>query len=116
MAKPILVEKAALLSSAFLLIGLLMTMIGTYILSAEELATSRGWSYWLIFAGLILLVIGVLWIVKFNLNIKKFQSLLQEKSKAVFLKNLDEIEYLAWRLPSTYGKELVSKKKEFNVK
>ena len=116
MTKPTLVERAPLLSLTFLLVGLLLTMVGTYILSAEGLASSRGWSYWLISIGLVLLLIGVLWILKLYLTIKKFQSLLQEKSKATFLKNLDRIEYTAWKLPSTYEKDLATRKEEFNIK
>lgn len=116
MAKPILVERAALLSAVFLLIGLLPTMAGTYLLSTEGLEGSKGWSYWLISIGVILLLVGVLWMVKLNLAIRKFQTLIQEKSKATFLKNLDEMEYLAWRLPSAYGDELALKKEEFKLK
>jgi len=116
MAKPTLVERAALLSSVFLLIGLFLMMVGIYILSTEGLASSRGWSYWLVPIGLVLLLIGLLWILKFYLTIKRFRSLLQEKSKAIFVKSLDDVEYLAWKLPSIYEEELVAKKEEFNIK
>jgi hypothetical protein len=116
MAKPTLVERAALLMSMFLLTGLLLTMVGIYIFTAEDLAGSRGWSYWLVPVGLILLVIGVLWLLQFYLTVKKFRSILQERSKAAFLKRLDDVEYLAWKLPSSCEEELVAKKEEFGIK
>ncbi len=116
MAKPFLVERAASLSAAVLLVGLLLTMVGSYLLSVEGLEDSRGWSYWLIPSGVILALIGVFWMAKLNLTIRKFRILIKERSKATFVKNLDEIEYLAWRLPSAYGDELAAKKREFDVK
>jgi len=37
-------------------------------------------------------------------------------SNASFLKTMDDTEYLAWRLPVKYEKELEAKKAEFKIK
>jgi hypothetical protein len=67
-------------------------------------------------AGVLFLLIGVLWLTSFLRRINRFHSLLNENSKAVFIKNLDNVEYLAWRLPMRYENELVEKKKEMDLK
>jgi hypothetical protein len=49
-------------------------------------------------------------------RIRRFHILLDEKQKAIFIKNLDDVEYLAWRLPSKYEEELIEKKRQMGVR
>lgn len=116
MAKPMLVERVELLSFSILLLGLILTFVGIYVSTATGLDDLKGWVLVLLTSGLLLLSIGGIWLLKFLLDLGKFRSYMQEESKAALLRNLDDAEYLAWRLPSKYGEELAAKKKELGIK
>jgi hypothetical protein len=66
--------------------------------------------------GAILLLIGLIWFWIVAANRRKFNKLMEEKSKAAFVKKLDDVEYLAWRLPMRYEERLKDKKKQFGIK
>jgi hypothetical protein len=74
------------------------------------------WKYWCILLGPILIIAGG-WYFFDNINRRKeFKELMETTSKAKFIRNLDRVEYLAWRLTPSHQSELMEKKKEFNIK
>ncbi len=114
MAKPITVEKAPHLFSMLIFLGV---VIGA--LSAPALFSSYelgGWSYLLFPVAVLLAIVGILWMIGYLSKVQRFYDLIDENSKAAFLKKLDDVEYLAWRLPSKYEDILVWKKRELKIK
>jgi hypothetical protein len=116
MTKPFMTERAPILASLFLIGGLVLSTIGIVGLTAKDVLNLGPWDYWLVMVGVPLLLIGIVWLWTYIARVRQFRKELQEKSKANFLKGMDETEYLAWRLPIKFEKELESKKAEFNIK
>ena len=69
-----------------------------------------GWAYWLALIGVVGFLIVLWWVLDFVLKVRKLKDLINTESKAKFIKNMDEIEFIAWRLPKKY-KNVVSEKK-----
>lgn len=116
MSKPVQVERAAPISIGMMVGGVAMIVIAILALYGIAFTELGNWDYWVLIIGGGLAVIGALWFISYVLNVRKFHKLMAEKSKAVFLKELDDIEYLAWRLPLRYEEELMAKKKHFGLK
>ena len=116
MTKPFLTERAPILASLFLIGGLVLSALGIIGLTASDVLNLGPWDYWLVMVGVPVLLIGVTWLWMYLARVKQFHKALQEKSKANFLKSMDETEYLAWRLPMKYEKEMEDKKAVFNIK
>ncbi len=74
------------------------------------------WAYWLIIIGLILSLFGGYYITKFFGQLKEFKTLMDTPSRAKFIKNLDRIEELAWRLHPKYEAQVIDRKTKFNIK
>ena len=74
------------------------------------------WAYWILIFGIVLLVIGIYYIYSFIKLLKEFKKLMDESSKSRFIKNLDRIEELAWRLHPRYEKIVVNRKQELKIK
>jgi len=77
----------------------------------QDLVTPFGnWVYWLALVGPLGFIFSLWWAVDFILKIRKLKDMINTESKAKFIKNQDDIEYIAWRLPKKY-KILVARKK-----
>jgi H+/Cl- antiporter ClcA len=126
-AKSILTEYRLELGSFLgLLLGVL-TVIGivgvffdgtlpTYLSVLTDLSDPFGsWVYWLLIAGPIGLTVCIWWIYDFMSKTRKLAKLIETPSKAKFVRNLDDIEYLAWSLPQRYEDQVLGKKKEFGL-
>ena len=74
------------------------------------------WAFWFIIPGLLLLSIGTYYVYDFFRNLKKFKSLIDIESKAIFIKKMDKIEELAWRLHPKYERIVIEKKKKYKIK
>jgi hypothetical protein len=116
MSKPFLTERAPVLASLFLIVGLVLSALGIIGLTSKDILNLGDWDYWLVMVGVPLLLIGIIWLWMYLARVREFHKALQEKSKANFLKDMDETEYMAWRLPMRFEKELETKKAEFNIK
>jgi uncharacterized protein DUF3198 len=66
--------------------------------------------------GGIVMIAGWLYFSDHNKNFKKFNELIITDSKAQFVRNIDEIEDLAIQLGPDFEKQVIDKRKEFNVK
>jgi uncharacterized membrane protein len=115
MAKPFAVERAMELSVLMTLIGVVLTVISLADITAGT-AGFGGWSYWTVVVGLILFAFGLYWLAGYLRNVRDFRRLMEEESKAAFIKNMDDVEYLAWKLPTRYEDELMAKKKRLGIK
>ncbi len=47
---------------------------------------------------------------------REFKELMETTSKAKFIRNLDRVEYLAWKLTPDHQNQLTKKKSEFHIK
>lgn len=74
------------------------------------------WAFWIIIPGLIMSIVGAYYIYDFYRKMKEFRSLMTIDSKAKFIKNLDRIEFLAWRLHPNYEKVVIEKKKKYKIR
>ena len=115
MPKPINVERGLELSVLMTVLGAVLLFLG--ISDALDWAINlKGWGFYAGAVGVLLLIVGVIWVVSIVQRMRKFDVLMEEKSKAVFVRSLDDIEYTAWRLPAKYDELLAKKKKEMGVK
>ncbi len=73
------------------------------------------WVTWIAIIGPIGLVVCAWWLYDYVSKSRKLLKLIDTTSKAKFVKNLDDIEYMAWVLPRRYEKMVIDKKKEFKL-
>ncbi|MGA1872176.1 MAG: DUF3198 domain-containing protein [Thermoplasmatota archaeon] len=66
--------------------------------------------------GGIVMIAGWLYYNDHAKNFKKFKDLIETDSKAQFVRNIDEIEELAVQLGPDFERQVLDKRKEFNVK
>ena len=126
MAKAFTREYRFELSALMLAVGVVITFISTiglflpklpdYLIGFQPAIKAIGyWLYWLLVIGPIMLVGGAWWLidsVRKSLELLKY---LKVDSKAKFVKNLEEIAYLAWVLPRKYEDLVIDKKRQFKV-
>ena len=74
------------------------------------------WAFWLIIIGFVLLIPGIYYLAVFYRQLKEFRELIKTDSKALFVKNQDRIEELAWRLHPKYERVVVAKKERLKIK
>ena len=116
MSKPFTVQHAGLLSTLFLVAGAGMVAVGLLDLLGFRFKWVGTWGYWILAIGAIMILIGVIWLFIYTAAKRKFNKLMEEQSKAAFVKKLDDVEYLAWRLPMKFEERLLEKKKNFGIK
>lgn len=73
------------------------------------------WVYWLVVIAPIGLIVAVWWLYDYRKKTRELSSLIDTPSKAKFVRNLDDIEYLAWSLPQRFEDQVLDKKKEFKL-
>jgi len=125
--KSLLTEYRIELGSLLVLVFILLTIVGivgvfydenvpSYLAPLKDLTDPFGdWVYWLVVAGPLGLVVGIWWIYDFLKKTRKLAALLKTPSKAKFVRNLDDIEYLAWSLPQRFEDQVLKKKKDFGL-
>lgn len=73
------------------------------------------WVTWIAVIAPIGLIVSAWWLFDFVKKIRELAKLIDTPSKAKFVRNLDDIEYLGWVLPGRYEKRVIEKKKEFKL-
>lgn len=73
------------------------------------------WATWLVVAAPIGLIICIWWLYDYIKKTRELAELIDTPSKAKFVRNLDDIEYLAWSLPQRYENLVLDKKREFKI-
>lgn len=74
------------------------------------------WAYWLIAIGPIGLAISLWWLSDYFSKGKKLKKLIDTTSKAKFTKSMDDIDYIAWRLPKRFKLMVSRKKSELKIR
>ena len=74
------------------------------------------WAFWIVIPSIIIFLVGIYKIYDFYRKMKEFRSLMTIESKAKFIKNIDRIEFLAWRLHPNYEKVVIEKKKKYKIR
>ncbi|MGD9963462.1 MAG: DUF3198 domain-containing protein [Thermoplasmata archaeon] len=127
MPKGFLTEYRLELSGMFIVLFCVLTVIGvagaffeddlpTYLTPLRDLTEPVGsWSYWLVAAGPIGLVVAIWWLYDYVKKTNELEELIGTPSKAKFVRNMDDIEYLAWSLPRRFEKRVIQKKKDFGL-
>lgn len=115
MPKPFRVEHANPIAFIVVVAGAALTVVGLVDLN-DDLLGIDGWVYWLLGAGIIAFLIGLYMVISYLRLVSDFDDLMKVESKAEFVRRLDDVEYIAWRLPSKYEARLSVKKKELGIK
>jgi hypothetical protein len=88
----------------------------SYLSWLQDLAHPLGeWATWLVVAAPIGLVVCIWWFYDYVRKTRDLAELIDTPSKAKFVRNLDEIEYLAWSLPKKFENQVLKKKKELKI-
>jgi len=88
----------------------------SYISFLQDLSDPFGrWIAWIVVAAPIGLIVCAWWYYDYVKKIRELAELIDTPSKAKFVRNLDEIEYLAWSLPQRYEDKVLTKKKNFKI-
>lgn len=116
MSKPFYVEQAGTLSLGLLVGGAVLAAVASLAFLNVAFTEIGNWDWWILIIGGLLILIGALWFASYVLNVRKFRRLMEEESKASFVRKQDDAEYLAWRLPLRYEDELAAKKKHFGLR
>lgn len=127
MPKGFLTEYRLELSGMFVVLFSFVAIIGivgvfleeslpSYLSSLKDLTEPIGsWTYWMLVIGPLGLVVGIWWLYDYVKKTKKLSELTKTPSKAKFVRNMDDIEYLAWSLPQRFEDEVLQKKKDFGL-
>ena len=109
------------ISAFFTLVGVtgvfLLDGLPSYLFVLQELAEPFGsWTYWFLVGGPLLLVGAAWWLYDYFKKTRSLARLVATPSRAKFVRNIDEIEYLAWSLPRRFEERVLEKKRRFNLK
>lgn len=127
MGKNILTEFRFELSSFLSLVFGFLTLVSvvgvfftdklpTWLSSLQDLSDPFGnWSYWFVVIGPLGLIICVWWLYDYVKKTRELAKLIDTPSRAKFVRNIDDIEFLAWSLPQRFEDKVLAKKKEFGL-
>jgi len=73
------------------------------------------WVTWIVVIAPIGFVVCLWWLYDYIKKARKLASLMDTPSRAKFVRNMDDIEYLAWVLPRRFEKQVLDKKREFKL-
>jgi hypothetical protein len=73
------------------------------------------WVTWIAVIAPIGFVVSAWWLYDYINKSRKLARLIDTPSRAKFVRNLDDIEYLAWVLPRRFEKQVMDKKREFKL-
>lgn len=91
------------------------TLTGVFSFLVDLARPFGTWATWLVVAAPIGLIICIWWFYDYVKKTRELTKLLDTPSKAKFVRNLDDIEYLGWSLPRRYEKKVLDKKREFKI-
>jgi H+/Cl- antiporter ClcA len=73
------------------------------------------WVTWIAIIAPIGFIVCIWWLYDYIKKARKLASLMDTPSRAKFVRNMDDIEYLAWVLPKRFEKKVIEKKREFKL-
>lgn len=74
------------------------------------------WNLWLVIVGPLLLVTGGWYVFDRIASKREFAGYMEANSKAVFVKNRQRVEELAWKLGSTYREKVSLRLTEYKIR
>jgi hypothetical protein len=125
MLKKFLTTYTLHLSIVVVALGIFFTILGLFGVFYSYLAPDfienlleyiKDWTLWCVLVGPLMVLIGGLYLGDNISKRREFDELIETTSKAKFIRNLDQIEYLAWRLTPKHQSLVVEKKEEFKIK
>jgi len=124
-------EMSALLSFVFGLLSVIGLVGARYINIDGKIVTFRlpaglsslhdliqpfgTWVTWIAIMAPIGFIVSIWWLYDYIKKTRKLASLMDTPSRAKFVRNMDDIEYLAWVLPRRFEKHVLDKKREFKL-
>ncbi len=91
-------------------------ILPSYLSWLGDLSSPLGnWATWTVLAAPVGLIVCIWWLYDYVKKTRELASLIDTPSKAKFVRNLDEIEYLAWSLPQKFETEVIEKKRELKI-
>ncbi len=109
-------------STLGLIIGGFFTTLGFSYLLLDESNSLResidnigDYAIWLAIIGLLVFVTSIFYFVATIINFRKFDKLINTHSKAKFIRNLDDIEKLAWKLTIKERRKVEMKRRKFRI-
>lgn len=127
MPKAFLTEYRLELSSMLVVVFTFLAIVGivgvfledqlpSYLAFLTDLTEPFGsWSLWLVVIGPLGAVIAAWWLYDYIKKSRELADLIKTPSKAKFVRNLDDIEFLAWSLPQRFEDEVLKKKRDFGI-
>jgi hypothetical protein len=118
-------EHALVLSGTILgisLAGLLISLSYFFLMSYVPdpvtgiIEAPGAWNYWIILLSSFGVIIGGWYFYDTKKKMKKFEELMETKSKSKFTRNLAELEDIAWHLGQDYEDRLTEKKRKLRIK
>lgn len=85
-------------------------------LGLDFLSDIGPWGYWAILLGVLAILVGGYYTYDHIAQIRKFKRLMEGRGRANFIKDLDEIERLAYGLGPSYEMKVVERKHEYKLK
>ena len=116
MSKPFRVEHADILWPTMTVLGIATVAISAYELMGAEGSLLGGWSFYTLIIGVFFSVWGLWELVVHVKRMRKMRDFLAMEGKAHLIRNMEEMEYLAWCLPAKWEAALKEKKKAYRVK
>jgi H+/Cl- antiporter ClcA len=88
----------------------------SYLTFLEDLGKPLGtWATWIVVVAPLAFIVCVWWFYDYIAKTRELHDLIDTPSKAKFVRNLDDIEYLAWVLPQRFEDKVLKKKKELKI-
>lgn len=108
-----------------LLAGIMCLLFGTLsILYADRdaplgmdfISSIGAWGYWAILIGVLAAIAGGYYTYDHIAQMRKFEQMMEGRGRANFIKDLDEIERLAYNLGPSFEMRVFERKREFRLK
>ncbi|MFH0815435.1 MAG: DUF3198 domain-containing protein [Methanobacteriota archaeon] len=74
------------------------------------------WGYWSILLGVLAILAGGFYTYDHFAQIRKLERMMEGRGRVNFIKDLDEIERLAYNLGPSFERRVVERKREFKIK
>ncbi len=84
--------------------------------SGLSFASTGDWMYWIFVVSLIGLILFIYLYLRFLIDAKKFTEIISGSSKQSFIKNLKDLERIAYKLGPAFEKKLQDAKSHWNYK
>lgn len=116
MARPLRVEYADIIWPAMSVVGVAAVVLSALALMELDGSPLGGWSFYTLLIGIFIGIWGIWELVVHHKRIKRMREFLAMEGKSHLVRNIEEMEFLAWCLPSRWEEALKEKKRHYRVK